>query len=82
MIDIDEDAKYLIWGLTSLLDPPEYPSGKEDWQMDLPVSSERRLAFDIFMVAAGTEVSILNDYWSANPDATYASVADDFGVFL
>ena len=80
--DVDEDAKYLIWGLTSLLDPPVYPVGKEDWQMDLPVTQERKDAFDAFMVARGTGAALLASYWADNPDATYASVADDFGVFL
>ena len=82
MTDIDEDEKYLIWGLTSLLDPPVYPAGKEDWQMDLPVSAERINAFDAFMVARGTDSQLLADYWIDNPEATYASVASDFGLFL
>ena len=80
--DIDEDPKYLVWGLDSLLEAPVYPVGKEDWQMDLPVSAERRAAFDAFMGARGTSAVVLSEYWQDNPGATYRSVADDFGVFL
>ena len=80
--ELDEDAKYLIWGSTSLLDPPVYPAGKEDWQADLPVSSERKIEFDAFMEARGVPAQDLIDYWDANPDATYNSVADDFWLFL
>lgn len=80
--EIDEDPKYLIWGLESLLEDPVYPAGKEDWQMDLPVTAERKLAFDTFMLARGTEAATLNDYWTSNPSATYESVAKDFGMFL
>jgi hypothetical protein len=36
----------------------------------------------ISLVSSVTEASILNDYWDDNPDATYASVADDFGLFI
>ena len=82
MTDIDEDARFLIWGLTSLLDPPVYPAGKEDWQMDLPVSAEREATFNTFMIARGTDSQLLADYWIDNPEATYASVASDFGLFL
>jgi hypothetical protein len=80
--DIDEDERFLIWGLESLLDPPVYPDGKEDWKMDLPVSADRNAAFTAFMVARGTDLQLLADYWTDNPDATYATVADDFEVFL
>jgi len=80
--DIDEDAKYLIWGLESLLEDPVYPAGKEDWQMDLPVSAERINAFDAFMMARGTPEQVLDDYWIANPNATYRQVAEDFAYFL
>ena len=80
--DIDEDAKYLIWGLASLLEDPVYPVGKEDWEMSLPVSAERKAAFDAFMEARGTDPQVLYDYWLAHSNATYASVADDFGTFL
>jgi hypothetical protein len=80
--DIDEDEKYLIWGLTSLLDPPVYPDGKEDWQMDLPVTAEREAAFTAFMVARGVDPLVLSVYWDNSPDATYVSVAADFGIFL
>jgi hypothetical protein len=80
--EIDEDVKYLIWGLTSLLDPPVYPAGKEDWQMDLPVTSERKASFDAFMVARGVDAQVLADYWTDKPDATYATVAEDFELFL
>jgi hypothetical protein len=50
--------------------------------MDLPVSEEREEAFTDFMIARGVDAQVLADYWADNPDATYASVADDFGVFL
>jgi hypothetical protein len=80
--DIDEDPKYLIWGLRSLLEDPVYPVGKEDWQMDLPVSAERKAAFDAFMIARGTDPQVLADYWLAHPDATYKSVAEDFELFI
>ena len=80
--DIDEDAKYLIWGLASLLEDPVYPVGKEEWEMSLPVSAERKAAFDAFMEARGTDPQVLYDYWLAHSNATYASVADDFGTFL
>ena len=80
--NIDEDVKYLIWGLTSLLDPPVYPAGKEDWQMDLPVIAEREAAFNTFMLARGTEASLLASYWAENSDVTYSDVAEDFGMFI
>jgi hypothetical protein len=80
--EIDEDPKYLIWGLESLLEEPVYPSGKEDWQMDLPVASERKTAFETFMLARGTGQSVLDSYWAANPSATYRKVATDFAFFL
>lgn len=79
---IDEDPKYLIWGLESLLEDPVYPPGKEDWQMDEPVSAERKTAFDSFMLARGTDAGVLSDYWTNNPDATYRSSAADFELFL
>lgn len=80
--EIDEDAKYLIWGLESLLEDPVYPVGKEDWQMDLPVSSERKTAFETFMLARGTAQSSLDAYWAANSGVTYRQVAEDFEFFL
>jgi hypothetical protein len=80
--DIDEDERFLIWGLTSLLEDPVYPPGKEDWQMDLPVSFERVVAFGDFMTARGTNPQVIADYFVANPGATYASVAADFGLFI
>jgi hypothetical protein len=80
--EIDDDAKYLIWGLDSLLETPVYPVGKEDWQMNLPVSSERKSAFETFMLARGTTQAALDAYWAANPGATYRNVADDFSFFL
>ena len=80
--DIDEDERFLIWGITSLLDPPVYPVGLEDWQSDLPVSTERRDSFTSFMEDRGTDPQILSDYWLDNPEATYLSVANDFGLFI
>ena len=80
--DIDEDPSFLIWGITSLLDPPVYPVGLEDWQSDLHVSNDRWAAFTEFMEARGTDPQFLSDYWDANPEATYDSVAEDFGLFL
>jgi hypothetical protein len=50
--------------------------------MDLPVSTDRKLAFDTFMVARGVEQVVLDLYWVGKPNATYQDVADDFALFL
>ena len=80
--DIDEDARFLIWGLASLLDPPTLPVGKEDWEASLPVSVDRMLEFNSFMELRGVDPQFLADYWLAHPAATYLSVVEDFGLFI
>ena len=78
---IDDDAKYLIWGVTEV-DGEDLPPAFADWLATDPVSSERETEFNAFMQARGTNPSVLADYWSNNPDATYNDVSDDFGLFL
>ena len=83
--DIDLDASYLVWGMWAQGDVENQealPPALQIWWVDAAVDSERKLAFDAFMLARGTSSAVLNDYWASNPSATYRTVGKDFDTFL
>ena len=81
VIEIDDDPKYLIWGVTEV-DGDPLPPAFEDWLATDPVSVDRQDAFNAFMAARGTDLLVLEDYWLDNPGATYNQVSEDFDLFI
>ena len=79
--EIDDDPKYLIWGVTEV-DGDPLPPAFEDWLATDPVSPARRIEFDAFMEARGTEPQVLMDYWDNHPGVTYNRVSEDFDLFI
>ena len=81
VVEIDEDPKYLIWGVTEV-DGDPLPPAFADWLATDPVSGDRKADFTTFMEARGTDPQVLTDYWLAHPNVTYNQVSADFGLFL
>ena len=82
LIDLDEDVNYLVWGVAVANSEDELPPALMPWAKDSPVTAERKTEFSTFTEARGVAAQDLIDYWDSHANATYSSVAEDFGDFL